>query len=75
MGTSDTHRAIDMPRLAVVVVLPTPPLPDVTTITRASAASPPSSPSLNATGLRDCHGEGGCVETGPAARQEQHHAT
>lgn len=46
-----THRAIDMPRLAVAVVLPTPPLPEVTTITRLSGVSSFSpSPSLNLTG-------------------------
>jgi hypothetical protein len=57
-----THRAMDMPRLAVLVVLPTPPLPEVTTITRASAGSPPSSPSLNATGLRAGQvGRAGCA--------------
>jgi hypothetical protein len=35
-----THRAMDMPRFAEVVVLPTPPLPEVTTMTLFSVASP-----------------------------------
>mmetsp|Transcript_1503 Transcript_1503/g.3412 ORF Transcript_1503/g.3412 Transcript_1503/m.3412 type:complete len:234 (+) Transcript_1503:684-1385(+) len=42
-STSTTRyprRAMDIPRLALVVVLPTPPLPEVITITRASSPVP-----------------------------------